>query len=59
MNYAKNAKLGMRAAVVTAHKAPIKVINVDRPVPKAGELLVRVIASGCCHTDVHAMEGDW
>eukprot|EP01038_Epipyxis_sp_PR26KG_P009299 gene9299-12529_t len=56
MNYAKK---GMKAAVATTHKGAIKVMNVEIPVPKAGELLVKIKASGVCHTDVHAVEGDW
>ena len=33
----------------------------DRPTPDAGagQLLVRVEASGLCHTDIHAAHGDW
>jgi propanol-preferring alcohol dehydrogenase len=29
------------------------------PEPGAGEVLVRVKASGLCHTDIHACHGDW
>jgi propanol-preferring alcohol dehydrogenase len=58
-SYAKSAKQGMRAAVVSAYKTPLKVVNVDKPIPKSGELLVKIKASGCCHTDLHAIDGDW
>ena len=58
-SYAKSAKQGMRAAVVTAYKTQLKVVNLDKPIPKSGELLVKIKASGCCHTDLHAIEGDW
>lgn len=27
--------------------------------PKAGEVLVRLLASGVCHTDLHVVEGHW
>ena len=30
-----------------------------RPYPAEGEILVRVEASGLCHTDIHAAHGDW
>ena len=30
-----------------------------RPIPVAGEVLVRIEASGLCHTDIHAAHGDW
>lgn len=58
-NYAKHVKMGMKAAIINAHKTPFQVVSVDKPVPKAGELLVKIAASGCCHTDVHAVNGDW
>jgi propanol-preferring alcohol dehydrogenase len=29
------------------------------PQPGAGEVLVRIEASGLCHTDIHAARGDW
>src|SRR5829696_760864 len=49
----------MRAAVVTAFDRPLSVE--DRPVPPvgAGQVLVRIEASGLCHTDIHAAHGDW
>jgi propanol-preferring alcohol dehydrogenase len=29
------------------------------PRPGSGQILVRIVASGVCHTDLHAAEGDW
>lgn len=49
----------MKAAVVSAFKQPFKIEKVDIPVPKPDEILVKIKASGCCHTDLHAIEGDW
>lgn len=49
----------MKAAVVTAFKQPFKIERVEIPVPKPDEILVKIKASGCCHTDLHAIEGDW
>lgn len=49
----------MRAAVVTELGKPLDIREVDRPDPGPGEILVRVHASGVCHTDLHAAEGDW
>ena len=37
---------------------PLQPIEVERPVPHAGELLVRVRACGVCRTDLHVVEGD-
>ena len=49
----------MRAAVVTELGAPLEIREVDRPDPGPGEILVAIEASGVCHTDLHAAEGDW
>jgi alcohol dehydrogenase, propanol-preferring len=37
---------------------PLRLTRLHRPEPGAGELLVRVIASGVCRTDLHLAEGD-
>lgn len=50
---------GMKAAVVTALGAPLEIREVPVPRIGPGEVLVRVRASGVCHTDLHAAMGDW
>lgn len=49
----------MRAAVVPALGKALTITDVPKPVPGAGEIVVRVEASGLCHTDIHAAHGDW
>ncbi len=49
----------MRAAVVTELGKPLDIREIDRPEPGPGQILVRVMASGVCHTDLHAVSGDW
>src|SRR4051794_3255803 len=49
----------MRAAVVPQLGAPLVVLDVPVPEPGPGQVLVRVEASGLCHTDIHAARGDW
>ena len=49
----------MQAAVVSTFKAPFVITKMDIPVPSAKQILVKMKASGCCHTDLHAVEGDW
>ncbi|SFI05332.1 alcohol dehydrogenase, propanol-preferring [Bosea sp. OK403] len=49
----------MKAAVVHAFGKPLVIQDVPVPVPGPGELLVKVLACGVCHTDLHAAEGDW
>ncbi|CAM5766554.1 zinc-dependent alcohol dehydrogenase [Labrys miyagiensis] len=49
----------MKAAVVHAFGQPLRIEDVPVPVPGPGELLVKVMACGVCHTDLHAADGDW
>ncbi|HEX5868644.1 MAG TPA: zinc-dependent alcohol dehydrogenase, partial [Beijerinckiaceae bacterium] len=49
----------MRAAVVRAFDRPLAIEEVPVPQPGPGEILVRIEASGVCHTDLHAARGDW
>jgi propanol-preferring alcohol dehydrogenase len=49
----------MRAAVVRAFGRPLAIEEVPIPTPGPGEVLVKIMASGVCHTDVHAADGDW
>ena len=49
----------MMAAVVRAFGEPLTIEEVPIPRPAPGEVLVKVVASGVCHTDVHAADGDW
>lgn len=49
----------MRAAVVRAFGAPLVIEDVPVPVPGPGEVLVKIVSTGVCHTDLHAADGDW
>ena len=49
----------MRAAVVTRFGEHLDLRDVPVPVPKHGQVLVRVRACGVCHTDLHTVHGDW
>jgi propanol-preferring alcohol dehydrogenase len=49
----------MRAAVVHAFDQPLRIEEVARPDPGPGEIVVKIAASGVCHTDLHAARGDW
>ncbi len=49
----------MQAAVVEKFGEPLVVREVPVPQPGPGQALVEIIASGVCHTDLHAAEGDW
>jgi len=45
------------AAVVPVRSAPFEIETLDLAEPLADEVLVRVVASGMCHTDLHARDG--
>jgi len=49
----------MKAAVVREFGQPL--VIEDRPIPEPGpgQITVRMEASGLCHTDIHAANGDW
>jgi len=49
----------MKAAFVEKFGEPLKIREVVIPTPGPGQVLVEVAASGVCHTDLHAAEGDW
>ncbi len=46
-----------RAAVARAAGEPLEITEVDVAGPKAGEVLVRIVASGVCHTDAYTLSG--
>jgi alcohol dehydrogenase, propanol-preferring len=49
----------MKAAVVRSFGKPLAIEDVPIPTPGPGEVLVKVMACGVCHTDLHAASGDW
>ena len=49
----------MRAAVLRTAGDRLMIEQVSRPQPAYGEILIKVTACGVCHSDVHAIDGDW
>ncbi|QNK73235.1 alcohol dehydrogenase AdhP [Variovorax sp. PAMC28562] len=49
----------MKAAVVREFGKPLCIEEVAIPEVTPGQVLVKVVASGVCHTDLHAADGDW
>ncbi|MGP9690570.1 alcohol dehydrogenase AdhP [Psychrobacter sp. AOP30-A2-5] len=49
----------MKAAVLHEFGQPLEIEEVDIPTAGAGQIVVKMQASGVCHTDLHAIEGDW
>lgn len=47
-----------RAAIAWEAGKPLSIEEVDVMLPKAGEVLVKVVATGVCHTDAYTLSGD-
>ena len=56
---AETALETMRAVVVHSFDAAPQVEEVAKPVAGPDEIVVKIEASGLCHTDIHAVHGDW
>ncbi|RME64491.1 MAG: S-(hydroxymethyl)glutathione dehydrogenase/class III alcohol dehydrogenase [Alphaproteobacteria bacterium] len=46
-----------RAAIAVAPNKPLEIEEVDLDGPKAGEVLVEIMATGVCHTDAYTLSG--
>ena len=46
-----------RAAVAFEAKQPLEIVELDLDGPKAGEVLVEIMATGICHTDAYTLDG--
>lgn len=53
------AKGTMKAAVLHKLGGPLKIETLPVPEPGPGEILIKVVACGVCHSDLHAVDGDW
>jgi Zn-dependent alcohol dehydrogenase len=49
----------IRAAVLRAAGEPAAIERLTLAEPRAGEVRVRILASGVCHSDLHVRDGDW
>jgi propanol-preferring alcohol dehydrogenase len=49
----------MKAAVVEQFTHPLVIKECDIPSAAVGQILVKIEACGVCHTDLHAVDGDW
>lgn len=49
----------MKAAVVRQFKKPLSIEEIPVPEVGPGQILVKIVSSGVCHTDLHAADGDW
>ncbi len=49
----------MKAAVLHSFAEPLRIEDIPQPAPGAGEVLIKVVASGVCHSDLHLALGEW
>ena len=49
----------VRAAVLERVGEPIVVRELELRAPRTGEVRVRILASGVCHSDLHVRDGEW
>ncbi len=49
----------MKAAILHDFAQPLTIEDVPTPTPGAGEVLVKIAASGVCHSDLHIASGEW
>lgn len=49
----------MMAAVLRELRTPLAIETLPIPAPGPGEILIKVAACGVCHSDLHAIDGDW
>nr|MBL8456490.1 S-(hydroxymethyl)glutathione dehydrogenase/class III alcohol dehydrogenase [Zoogloeaceae bacterium] len=47
-----------RAAVAWAAGQPLEITEIDVAAPRQGEVLIRIVATGVCHTDAFTLSGD-
>jgi len=48
-----------RAAVLGEIGRPVEIRELELIEPRAGEVRVRMLASGVCHSDLHVRDGEW
>jgi S-(hydroxymethyl)glutathione dehydrogenase/alcohol dehydrogenase len=49
----------VRAAVIERPGEPLRIEELTLDDPRAGEVRVRMLASGVCHSDLHVRDGEW
>ena len=47
-----------KAAIAWGPKQPLSIEEIDVMLPRKGEVLVKIVASGVCHTDAFTLSGE-
>src|SRR4051794_22474948 len=56
---ARTSERHARAAVLRARGEPVVIEDLIVAEPRQGEVQVRMLASGVCHSDLHVRDGEW
>src|SRR5687767_1469587 len=48
-----------RGLVFRSAGRPLEIESLELAGPQSGEVLVRMVASGVCHSDLHVVDGEW
>lgn len=48
----------MMKAIRIFGKNDLRLVDIEKPSPKAGEVLIKIAGAGVCHSDLHIMERD-
>src|SRR2546425_7995868 len=48
----------MKVARLADPRKPFAIVDADRPEPGPGEVVVKIVASGVCHSDLHIARGE-
>src|SRR4030081_3873333 len=57
--YVRDGEGYVRAAFLNEVRAPLVIEDITIDEPIAGEALVRIVATGVCHSDLHFIEGTY
>src|SRR5438128_12674596 len=49
----------MKVAKLAGPRKPFAIVDADRPEPGPGEVVVKIVASGVCHSDLHIARGEF
>ena len=52
-------RIGMKSYRLTAFATPLQLDITEIPIPVGGEVILRVLAAGVCHTDLHLKHGSY
>ena len=44
-------------ADLSGNNSPLELVDIDKPIPKSGEILIKVSVCGVCHTELDEIEG--